>query len=244
MERNQFTLHCQSQICMASGRVIGEWVLRQSCRQLKDRISAGMREIIMAVNLSSVQFRHADLPGLVSRALNECQLAPTLLELELTEGVSMNNPLGAIAVMNDLHDRAVRMSIDDFGTGYSSLSCLRKFRVCKLKIDQQFVRNLYDDPEQRAIVSAIIDMANWTFCASRAAMRCRLASSPSRYRPMISAASCGSGTGRQLALPKALARLDEAAPIFLSPFSSARFSLPFALHPQASFAIRGLGSKF
>jgi diguanylate cyclase (GGDEF)-like protein/PAS domain S-box-containing protein len=148
-------------IAEASGLIlqIGEWVMRTACRQLKSWMLEDMGQLSMAVNLSSVQFRHADLPALISRILDESQLEPALLELELTEGVAMNNPLGAIDVMNDLHDRGVRMSIDDFGTGYSSLSYLKKFRVYKLKIDQQFVRDLNDDPEDRAIVSAIISMA-------------------------------------------------------------------------------------
>ena len=148
-------------IAEATGLIlqIGEWVLRTACRQLKTWMHAGVGEIIMAVNLSSVQFKNANLPALISRILDDCQLAPALLELELTEGVAMDNPLGAIAVMNDLHDRGIRMSIDDFGTGYSSLSYLKKFRVYKLKIDQHFVRDLSDDPEDRAIVSAIIGMA-------------------------------------------------------------------------------------
>ncbi|TDP59570.1 sensor domain-containing protein [Roseateles toxinivorans] len=138
---------------------IGEWVLRSAALQLKAWMEAGMAPITMSVNLSSVQFRHADLPALVSRILDETRLPPNLLELELTEGVAMVDPLGAIAVMNDLHDRGVRMSIDDFGTGYSSLSYLKKFRIYKLKIDQSFVRDITDDPEDKAIVSAIIGMA-------------------------------------------------------------------------------------
>jgi len=138
---------------------IGEWVLRSAALQLKAWMEAGMAPITISVNLSSVQFRHADLPALVSRILDEARLPPNLLELELTEGVAMVDPLGAIAVMNDLHDRGVRMSIDDFGTGYSSLSYLKKFRIYKLKIDQSFVRDITDDPEDKAIVSAIIGMA-------------------------------------------------------------------------------------
>ena len=148
-------------IAEASGLIlpIGEWVIREAVQQLKRWLDAGMAPLTMAVNLSSVQFRHADLPALVSRILAEAGLAPELLELELTEGVAMVDPLGAIAVMDDLFERGVRMSIDDFGTGYSSLSYLKKFRVYKLKIDQSFVRDITDDPEDKAIVSAIISMS-------------------------------------------------------------------------------------
>ena len=113
----------------------------------------------MAVNLSVVQFRHFDLPDLVTRILIEADLSPEYLELELTEGVAMHDPQGAIAVMDHLHERGVRMSIDDFGTGYSSLNYLKKFKVYKLKIDQSFVRDISSDPEDKAIVSAVIGIA-------------------------------------------------------------------------------------
>ncbi len=139
---------------------IGEWVIRTAVNQLASWLQRGMAPLTMAVNLSAVQFRHADLPQLVSRILQEADLPPALLELELTEGVAMKNPQGAIAVMNDLHQRGVRMSIDDFGTGYSSLSYLKRFRVYKLKIDQSFVRDITEDPDDKAIVGAIISMAN------------------------------------------------------------------------------------
>ncbi|HEY3431349.1 MAG TPA: EAL domain-containing protein [Rhodocyclaceae bacterium] len=138
---------------------IGEWVLRQAVRQAKQWLHEGLAPLIMAVNLSAVQFRHPDLPNLVSRILEEEGLPPEYLELELTEGVAMHDPQGAITVMNNLHERGVRMSIDDFGTGYSSLSHLKKFKVYKLKIDQSFVRDISTDPEDKAIVSAIINMA-------------------------------------------------------------------------------------
>jgi EAL domain-containing protein (putative c-di-GMP-specific phosphodiesterase class I) len=139
---------------------IGEWVLRTATRQLRTWIDAGIAPFTMAVNLSSVQFRHADLPTLITSILNEVALPAHLLELELTEGVAMTDPVGAIEVMNDLHQRGVRMSIDDFGTGYSSLSYLKKFQVYKVKIDQSFVQDITDDPDDRAIVSAIISMAS------------------------------------------------------------------------------------
>jgi len=148
-------------IAEASGLIlsIGEWVIREAVQQLKRWLDGGMAPIKVAVNLSSVQFRHADLPTLVTRILNEAGLPPELLELELTEGVAMVDPRAAIAVMDDLFKRGVRMSIDDFGTGHSSLSYLKKFRVYKLKIDQSFVRDITDDPEDKAIVSAIISMS-------------------------------------------------------------------------------------
>ena len=93
------------------------------------------------------------------RIVEEEGLPPEYLELELTEGVTMQDPQAAIATMNDLHDRGIRMSIDDFGTGYSSLNHLKKFKVYKLKIDQSFVRDISTDPEDKAIVGAVIQMA-------------------------------------------------------------------------------------
>ncbi len=138
---------------------IGEWVLQTAVRQIKTWIDQGLGPMVMAVNLSVAQFRHPALPELVSRILDQAQLPPEYLELELTEGVAMENPLGAIAVMDRLHERGVRMSIDDFGTGYSSLNYLKRFKVYKLKIDQSFVRDISTDPEDKAIVSAVISMA-------------------------------------------------------------------------------------
>lgn len=138
---------------------IGEWVLRTAVRQMKAWIDAGMAPLVMSVNLSAVQFRQARLPELVSQILDEFGLPPRCLELELTEGVAMENPLAAITVINDLHERGVRMSIDDFGTGYSSLSYLKRFKVSKLKIDQSFVRDIARDPDDEAIVDAIIGLS-------------------------------------------------------------------------------------
>jgi diguanylate cyclase (GGDEF)-like protein/PAS domain S-box-containing protein len=138
---------------------IGEWVLRTAVTQLKNWLDRGHPPLIMAVNLSTVQFRHHRLPELVTRILEEVQLPPEYLELELTEGMAMLNPEKAIQIMNDLHDRGVRMSIDDFGTGYSSLSYLKKFKVYKLKVDQSFVRDISTDLEDKAIVAAIISMS-------------------------------------------------------------------------------------
>lgn len=138
---------------------IGEWVLRTAVMQAQQWHSLGWNQLSIAVNLSAIQFRHTDLPGTVSQILHESGLTAHRLELELTEGVAMIDPAGAIAIMNDLHQRGVRMAIDDFGTGYSSLSYLKKFKVSKLKIDQSFIRDISSDPEDKAIISAVISMA-------------------------------------------------------------------------------------
>jgi EAL domain-containing protein (putative c-di-GMP-specific phosphodiesterase class I) len=139
---------------------IGEWVLRTAIQQMKAWMDAGLAPMIMAINLSAAQFRHAHLPELVTRALADEGLAPEFLELELTESVAMDDPLAAIAVMDELRACGVRMSIDDFGTGYSSLSYLKRFQVYKLKIDQSFVSDLSADPESKAIVRAVISLAD------------------------------------------------------------------------------------
>jgi len=138
---------------------IGEWVLRKAVKSAKEWMDQGMEPIIMAVNLSAIQFRTRNLPDLVANILKETGLPPEYLELELTEGVAMQDPQRAISMMNEIHSKGVRMSIDDFGTGYSSLSYLKKFNIYKLKIDQSFIRDINVDPEDKAIVAAIISMA-------------------------------------------------------------------------------------
>ncbi len=138
---------------------IGEWVLRKAVKQAKLWLMAGFKPIIMAVNLSVVQFRHLDLPDLVSRILEEEDFPAQYLELELTESMAMQSPIEAINMMDNLHGSGVLMSIDDFGTGYSSLAYLKKFKVYKLKIDQSFVRDICIDSEDKLIVTAIINLA-------------------------------------------------------------------------------------
>lgn len=146
----------------SSGQIIpiGTWVLRTAVRQLRVWLDAGLPPMVMAVNLSAVQFRQPNLPEQIAEILKEADLPPEYLELELTEGVTMGNPQNAIAMMDALHASGIRLSIDDFGTGYSSLSYLKKFKVYKLKIDQSFVRDIVTDTDDRAIVTAIIQMAH------------------------------------------------------------------------------------
>ncbi|MDD2829645.1 MAG: EAL domain-containing protein [Sulfuricurvum sp.] len=138
---------------------IGEWVLRTALQQAKKWMDQGEEPIIMAVNLSAVQFKHIHLVDMVSSILDEISIPAEYLELELTESTAMHDPQHAINIIHDLHSRGVRMSIDDFGTGYSSLNYLKKFKIYKLKIDQSFIRDINTDHEDKAIVSAIINMA-------------------------------------------------------------------------------------
>ena len=139
---------------------IGEWVLRTATRQMRVWLDAQLPLQQVAVNLSAVQFSHENLLQMVTQVLLDADLLPQYLELELTEGVAMTDPLGAIEVMNNLNQHGVRMSIDDFGTGYSSLNYLKRFQAYKLKIDQSFVRDITDDLDDKAIVGAIIALAH------------------------------------------------------------------------------------
>ncbi|MBI3222378.1 MAG: EAL domain-containing protein [Nitrosomonadales bacterium] len=139
---------------------IGEWVLRSAASQLREWLDRGFPPMMMAVNLSAVQFRQADLVDTVTRIMSEEKLPCEYLEIELTEAAAMGDPKGAVAIMDRLHEQGIRMSIDDFGTGYSSLSYLKKFKVYKLKIDQSFVCDLTDDTDDKAIVTTIINMAS------------------------------------------------------------------------------------
>lgn len=138
---------------------IGKWVLHAAARQMRLWLDAGLAPMVVSVNLSAVQFRQADLIHVIAQILQEENLPASHLELELTESVTMDNPLEAISVMRQLHELGVRMAIDDFGTGYSSMSYLKRFQAHKLKIDQSFVQDITTDPDDEAIVTAIISLA-------------------------------------------------------------------------------------
>jgi len=138
---------------------IGEWVLRTATAQIKQWMDQGNEPILIAVNISTLQFRLTNISEIIENILEENALAPEYLELELTERMAMKNPQDVIKTMNLLHSKGIRMSIDDFGTGYSSLSYLKQFKVYKLKIDQSFVRDITVNADDKAIVNAIINMA-------------------------------------------------------------------------------------
>lgn len=148
-------------IAESSGLIlsIGEWVLNRAMRDLKSWMDRGLPIQLIAVNLSPVQFRQQNLPAVIERLLAENGLPPSCLELEVTEGVTMNDPVAAIAMLDALHAQGIHISIDDFGTGYSSLNYLKRFQIDKLKIDQSFVRDITTDPDDKVIVMAIINLA-------------------------------------------------------------------------------------
>lgn len=141
---------------------VGEWVLHAACRQGRMWQQADLPPIRIAVNLSALQFRQPDLVGMVARILAETGLDPSSheLELELTESLLMKNVEKTAATLHRLHEMGVKLSIDDFGTGYSSLSYLKRFPLNSLKIDQSFVRDLSSNPDDAAIVSAIISLGH------------------------------------------------------------------------------------
>ncbi|OIP13984.1 MAG: hypothetical protein AUK53_05765 [Betaproteobacteria bacterium CG2_30_59_46] len=139
---------------------VGEWVLRAVCRQNKAWQDAGLPPVRVAVNLSPLQFRQQDLFAVVSAALKESGLEPQYLELELTESIFMEDIEAAIVTLRQIKNLGVALSIDDFGTGFSSLSYLKRFPIDTLKIDQSFVRDSPGNPDDSAIVEAIIAMAH------------------------------------------------------------------------------------
>jgi EAL domain-containing protein (putative c-di-GMP-specific phosphodiesterase class I) len=135
---------------------IGEWVLCEACRQLAQWQRAGRKDWSVAVNISALQFNHPSLLQTVCDALEKNGLAPHHLMLEVTESTAMHDVEASLKILQQLSDIGVRISIDDFGTGYSSLLYLKRLPASELKIDRGFVRDLADDTEDMAIVSAVI----------------------------------------------------------------------------------------
>jgi diguanylate cyclase (GGDEF)-like protein len=138
---------------------IGEWVLRTACRQAKAWLDEGLPFGRMAVNVSGQQFILKDFPATVAAILAETGLTPSMLELEITESVVMNDEAWAEVALRQLKGLGVQLAIDDFGTGYSSFGRLRHFAVDRLKIDQSFMTSLLECSDDRAIAAAIIAMS-------------------------------------------------------------------------------------
>lgn len=137
---------------------IGEWVLDQACRQLREWHDQGFSELRMAVNLSTVQLHHSELPRVVNNLLQVYRLPPRSLELEVTETGLMEDISTAAQHLLSLRRSGALIAIDDFGTGYSSLSYLKSLPLDKIKIDKSFVQDLLDDDDDATIVRAIIQL--------------------------------------------------------------------------------------
>jgi diguanylate cyclase (GGDEF)-like protein len=137
---------------------IGAWVLGEACRQNKAWQDAGLRPVVVSVNVSAQQFRAGGLVGTVLRALEDSGMDARWLELELTESMIMQDVEQAVATMRQLQGLGVQLAIDDFGTGYSSLAALRTFPVSRLKIDKSFIGDL-DGVDNGAVASAVISLA-------------------------------------------------------------------------------------
>jgi len=135
---------------------IGDWVFKEAARQMRAWGGSRMR---LFVNISARQFRQSELVDVIGRTIEESGLGPEMLGMEITESALIDDPENAAATLTRLKDMGVTISLDDFGTGYSSLSYLKRFPIDILKIDRAFVRDIATDPDDAAIVTAIITMA-------------------------------------------------------------------------------------
>ena len=139
---------------------LGNWVLKEACRQNKAWQDKGLPTLRVAVNLSARQFQKVELPKLIRQVLEETGLNPQWLELELTESMVMDDPGEAVNLMTDLKGIGVHLSLDDFGTGYSSLSYLSRFPIDSLKIDRSFINEIVTEPDSAMIATSIIALAH------------------------------------------------------------------------------------
>ena len=139
---------------------MGLWVIEEACRQIRAWREAGLPEIKVAINVSAHQFIAGDVDAILSRALNEYDVSPNLLEIELTESVLMQDPDAAVTMLNRIKATGVSLSLDDFGTGYSSLAYLGRFPFDTLKIDRSFVQTMVTEPNSATIAMTIIDLAH------------------------------------------------------------------------------------
>ena len=139
---------------------IGKWVARQSCRMSKDLTAAGFGHLQVAINVSPKQFSDPELVSSIASILKEEELDPSLLELELTEGLLLEATEDTRQQLDSLKKLGLSLAMDDFGTGYSSFSYLKKFPIDVIKIDRSFIRDIPDDEDDMEITSAVIAMAH------------------------------------------------------------------------------------
>lgn len=139
---------------------IGKWVLKRVCQQIKSWRDAGIHSLIVAVNLSVIEFNQPDFIHKIVNLIAINDLEPHYLELELTESMIMQDVNSASATMKELQSLGVKIALDDFGTGYSSIIYLKNLPINTLKIDRYFIHNVANDPQKSAITKALIQMAH------------------------------------------------------------------------------------
>ena len=139
---------------------IGDWVIKQACRQLQHWISLGIQDCKIAINLSSVQLIQSDIVPRILANLERFNVPPRMFEIEITETILMENVRQAIESLERLHSRGITIAIDDFGTGYSSLSYLKTLPIDSLKIDRGFIKDICTDTNDQKIVQTLITMAH------------------------------------------------------------------------------------
>lgn len=137
---------------------LGEYVLRESLHQLNRFDAAGLKDLYMSVNVSPRQLEHPDFEAMLTRALAETGVVPARLALEVTEGVSMVDPLLARTLLNRIAGTGVHIALDDYGTGYAGLSYLKNFTVSTVKIDRSFVQELEDDDTSGILIKAFVEL--------------------------------------------------------------------------------------
>jgi diguanylate cyclase (GGDEF)-like protein len=138
---------------------IGEWIMHSACKQIRVCQENGFPSMCVTVNISGIQLKQTNFIETVVKALNDNHLDPQYLELELTESILVESLEKAIRILNELKSLGVRISIDDFGTGYSSLNYLKRLPIDILKIDRSFVKDIFIDPGNEAIIKAIFTLA-------------------------------------------------------------------------------------
>ena len=139
---------------------LGEWVIRTACRQFSQWKKSGYAIDNISINVSARQFHEQDLTGLFEQLIEELELNPAEIEVELTESTLVKNQANAKKILDELHQMGLLIALDDFGTGYASMAYLKDFPIDTVKIDRSFVRDIPDDREDTAIVKAITGLAD------------------------------------------------------------------------------------
>ena len=139
---------------------IGAWVIEETMLQMRRWGKQGIEDVSVAVNLSARQFLNWNMVNYIKKTMSHLNIPANLFEVEVTESAAMKDIEMSKKILDDLHESGIPVSLDDFGTGYSSLSYLKQFPISKLKIDQSFIRELPDDTESAAIVSALIALGH------------------------------------------------------------------------------------